>query len=84
MTEFSRGELVVFVSSNIIALFQVDHVSDSTVYAEFGSVISCNRSKDTLSADNWEHSNTSIFPRKKVRKVSEEWMRVLYESFATV
>ena len=84
MTEFKRGELVVSISSLVVTLFQVDHVSDSTVYAEFGSVISCNRYKDTLSADNWEHSNTGIFPREKVRKVSEEWMRVLYESFATV
>lgn len=56
MVKFKRGELVVFVSNDIITLFRVDHVTDSTVYAEFGSLISCNRYKDTLSADNREHS----------------------------
>lgn len=84
MPEFSRGELMLFVSDSIIVMFQVDRTTDIIIHAIKGSAISCSRYKETLRAENWDHYNRYIFPREKVRKVSEEWMRILYEKFNTV
>ena len=84
MTEFKRGELVLFVSDSIIVLFQVDRTTDIIIHAIKGNAISCSRYKETLRAENWDHYDRYVFPREKVRPVTEEWMLVLYEKFNTV
>lgn len=82
MTEFKRGELVLFVSDSIIVMFQVGRTTaDTIVHAISGSAISCSRYKETLSADNWEYYDGYIFPREKVRAVTENWMRMYTRVF---